>query len=403
MPLTPIPEIIAELQKGRFVIVVDDENRENEGDLVMAGEFATAETINFMLKFGRGLICAPIISQRADELALPLMVDTKANTALHGTRFTISVGAKHGTTTGISAADRARTVQTLANPATQAEDLSRPGHIFPLRASEKGVLERRGHTEATIDLLRMAGLRPAGVLCEILNEDGTMARLPQLETFAQLHQLKMVSIADLVNYRLQTEALFTAGEVVNMPTDLGVFRAQGFDDTVHNATHIALFLGNLAKAAHGDPAPLVRLHSECLTGDVFGSQRCDCGPQFTAAQKQIQAEGVGAILYLRQEGRGIGLMNKLKAYALQERGFDTVEANHELGLQADLRDYGVAAQILRYLGLTRVRLLTNNPNKITALKNYGIDVVERIPLIVGHGENNAHYIHIKKEKMGHMF
>jgi 3,4-dihydroxy 2-butanone 4-phosphate synthase/GTP cyclohydrolase II len=393
--LDQIEDAIYDLILGKPVIVVDDEDRENEGDLIALADKVTPEVINFMITEARGLVCVPITQERADQLDLPPMVTQ--NTDYHGTAFTVSVDYMT-TTTGISAHERAQTVKALIDPATKAGDFRRPGHIFPLIAKKGGVLRRAGHTEAAIDLARMCGSAPAAVICEIIKEDGSMARLPDLQEFRQKHSLKLISIRDLIRYRNEKEKLVERMADVKMPTDFGVFRAVAYTNEVDGKEHVALVKGQI----DGEVPVLVRVHSECLTGDVFHSNRCDCGPQLEAALRQINEAGSGVLLYMRQEGRGIGLINKLKAYELQEQGFDTVDANIKLGFAPDLRDYGIGAQILKDLGIRKMRLLTNNPRKIKGLEGYGIEVVERVPIQVQENESNTDYLHTKKAKLGHM-
>ncbi len=395
-PFASIEDGIADIRAGRMLIVVDDEDRENEGDLVMAAEKVTPEAINFMATHGRGLICLPLTAQRIDELRIPPM--TQDNTSEQGTAFHVSIGAKGKITTGISAADRAQTVLAAIDKATRPDDLSRPGHVFPLKAKPGGVLERAGHTEAAVDLARLAGLYPGGVICEIMNQDGTMARRPELEEVAARHGLKMITVADLIRYRRRNERLVERTSTVNLPTRYGDFVAHGYTSALDGSTHIALVAGEVA----GKSDVLVRVHSECLTGDVFHSLRCDCGSQLEEAMRLIQEEGEGVILYIvGHEGRGIGLANKLKAYELQEAGADTVEANEALGFPADLRDYGIGAQVLADLGLTSMRLLTNNPTKIVGLEGYGLEVSEQVPLEVPSCPQNIAYLTTKREKMAH--
>ncbi len=394
--LSSISEAIEDIRAGKFVIIVDDESRENEGDLAMAAEKVTAEAINFMSKHGRGLICLPVIGQRLDELGIPLMVSN--NTSPYSTAFTVSIEAKDNVTTGISAFDRAQTIKTVLDPGTKADDLAQPGHIFPIRAREGGVLVRAGHTEAIVDLARLAGLYPAGVICEIMDEDGTMAHLPQLEAMAAEFGLKIVTIADLISYRIRHEKLVQRVTEAKLPTLHGEFMAIAYRSAVDAAEHIALIRGDIS---NHEPV-LVRVHSECLTGDVFGSLRCDCGAQIEMALQKIAREGRGVLLYMRQEGRGIGFHNKLCAYALQDQGMDTVEANIALGFAPDLRDYGVGAQILADLGLHNIRLLTNNPKKVIGLESYGIKIVETVPLITPATPYNSRYLETKQKKLGHI-
>ncbi|MBI2426687.1 MAG: bifunctional 3,4-dihydroxy-2-butanone-4-phosphate synthase/GTP cyclohydrolase II [Candidatus Kerfeldbacteria bacterium] len=389
-------ELIEEIRAGRMVVLMDDETRENEGDLVMAAEKVTAEAINFMATFGRGLICVPMTEKRLDELGLDQMTDI--NTEAHETAFTVSVDAKHETTTGISAHDRATTIKTMLAPETKPEDLARPGHVFPLRALEGGVLRRVGHTEASVDLARLAGLQPAGVICEIMSHDGTMARLPELLDFAAVHNLKIGTIKDLVHHRRTREKLVERVACTRLPTRYGDFSACVYETTEDSYHHIALVKGDVA----GKSNVLVRVHSQCLTGDVFGSNRCDCGEQLHAALEMIEREGQGVLLYMRQEGRGIGLLNKMKAYELQEQGLDTVEANVQLGFKPDLRDYGTGAQILKDLGLTTIRLLTNNPKKVVGLEGFDLTITERVPIEMPANEHNTTYLKTKKEKLDHL-
>lgn len=394
--LHSIPEAIEDIRNGKLIIVVDDENRENEGDFITAARNVTPEIINFMATHGRGLICAPLIEDRCDELELNLMVDD--NTALHSTQFTVSVDLiGHGCTTGISTADRALTIKALINPDMTAKDLARPGHIFPLRAKKGGVLRRAGHTEATIDLARMAGFEPAGVLVEIMNEDGTMARLSDLVKVAEKFDLKIISIKDLIEYRLQTETIIHKEVEVQLPTKYGHFTLHAYTQTTTGEVHLALVKGNWKD----DEPVLVRVHSSCATGDILGSLRCDCGDQLHAAMQMIDKNGSGVLLYMQQEGRGIGLLNKLKAYKLQEEGRDTVEANIELGFPMDQRDYGVGAQILRDLGIRKINLITNNPKKRVALKGYGLEIMGNTPIEILPNAHNEGYLLTKRDKMGH--
>jgi len=390
-----IPEAIEDIKQGMMVVVVDDEDRENEGDLVIAAEKVTPEAINFMAKFGGGLICMPVMSDRLEELSIERMV--ARNTDPNRTAFTISIDAAE-CTTGISAQERAQTISKVLDPKSTAKDFTRPGHIFPIEYREGGVLVRAGHTEASVDLARLAGLHPSGVICEIMNEDGSMARIPELIEYCRKHQLKMITIADLIDYRRKTEKLIVCNTVVDLPTKYGYFKAYSYQSKLTGEDHLALVKGDIVNGE----VMLVRVHSECLTGDVFGSQRCDCGEQLDIAMRRISQEGKGVFLYMRQEGRGIGLVNKLKAYHLQDQGMDTVEANHALGLPADMRDYGIGAEILADLGIHQIRLLTNNPKKITGLEGFGLEIVERIPIEVAYNENNWLYLKTKRDKMGHM-
>lgn len=393
--IAQIEDALKDIKRGKPVIVVDDENRENEGDFIIPAEKITPRLINFMARHGRGLICVPLTQERLEELKIPIMVQD--NTALHGTPFTVSVDVKEGTTTGSSAFDRSRTIQALIDKKTKPSDLARPGHIFPLRAVNGGVLRRAGHTEATVDLARLAGFYPAGVLCEIMGTDGTMARLPELERIAKRFDLKMITIRDLIEYRRQTEKLIERILETKLPTKYAEFRLIMYEDTITRDHHLALVLGDVSRGKD----ILVRVHSQCLTGDVFHSLRCDCGDQMVAALKLIAEEKKGVFLYMRQEGRGIGLVNKLKAYKLQDEGLDTVDANRALGFDADLRDYGIGAQILCDLGLSSVRLLTNNPKKIIGLEGYGLKVTKQIPIFIVH-RRNVMYLKTKREKLGHL-
>jgi 3,4-dihydroxy 2-butanone 4-phosphate synthase/GTP cyclohydrolase II len=397
MKFNTIEEAIADIRSGKMVILVDDEDRENEGDLTMAAEAVTPEAINFMAKYGRGLICLSLTPERVEKLQLPMM--TMDNTSQFGTAFTISIEAKKGVTTGISAADRATTIKAAIDPAKGAEDLARPGHVFPLRARPGGVLQRAGQTEGSVDLARLAGLYPAGVICEVMNDDGTMARVPELTDFARKFDLKIITVKDLIAYRVKKESLVRRVAVTKLPTSYGSdFTAILYANDIDGLNHIALVKGDIRP----DDDVLVRVHSECLTGDVFGSLRCDCGEQLHHAMEIIDKEGKGVILYMRQEGRGIGIEGKLKAYELQDKGKDTVEANLALGYKADLRDYGVGAQILRDIGVRKMRLLTNNPKKIIGLEGYGLDVVARVPIETHPHAKNIHYLKVKKAKLGHI-
>jgi 3,4-dihydroxy 2-butanone 4-phosphate synthase/GTP cyclohydrolase II len=399
MPFASIPDAIEDIRQGRMVVVVDDEDRENEGDLTIAAEKVTPEVINFMARYGRGLICLPMTGERLDALRIPLMVRDEQNDAKFGTAFCVPIEAKIGTTTGISAGDRARTVLTAIDPATRPGDLARPGHMFPLRAMDGGVLVRAGQTEAAVDLSRLAGLYPAGVICEVMDEDGTMARGPRLEAFCRQHALKLVTIKDLIQYRMRNERLVRKIVETDLPTGYGPFRIHAFESGIDGQHHVALVLGDLSA---GDEPALVRVHSQCLTGDIFASSRCDCGDQLHKALEMISQAGRGVLLYLRQEGRGIGLVHKLMAYQLQDQGKDTVEANEALGFKADQRDYGIGAQILVELGVKKIRLLTNNPRKFVGLEGYGLEIVGRLPIEIPATDANRRYLKTKKEKLGHI-
>jgi 3,4-dihydroxy 2-butanone 4-phosphate synthase/GTP cyclohydrolase II len=396
-PFAPVDAAIAAIRRGEMVIVVDDEDRENEGDLTIAAEKVTPDAINFMMTYGRGLICMPMTGARLDVLQIPLQVPAQQNSTQFATAFCVGVEAKKGTTTGISAADRARTVLTAINQRTKPDDLARPGHVFPLRARDGGVLVRAGQTEAAVDLARIAGLYPAGVICEIASRDGSMARVPELTRFARRYKLLMITVADLIRYRMQTEGLVRKVAEAELPTEHGPFKIHCYESVIDGQTHVALVRGEIGD---GDGI-LVRVHSSCLTGDVFHSARCDCGPQLHAAMQRIGTEGRGVLLYLNQEGRGIGLANKLRAYALQDEGFDTVEANERLGFKADQRDYGIGAQILRDLGVRAMRLLTNNPRKFVGLQGYGLSVASTLPLEIPASETTRRYLKVKKDKLGH--
>jgi 3,4-dihydroxy 2-butanone 4-phosphate synthase/GTP cyclohydrolase II len=391
-----IESVVADLQKGKLVIVVDDADRENEGDLIMAAQFVTPAAVNFMAKHGRGLICVPTTSARLQQLGIERMVPQNRDT--YKTDFQVSVDAARGITTGISAADRAETIRIMADPTALPEDLVQPGHVFPLRARPGGVLQRAGHTEAALDLVQLAGCRPMGVICEIMSDDGSMARLPELVKFAKKHRLKICAIADLIQFRRAREKLVERIEVVKLPTEYGDFDLYLYESKIDGQHHLALVCGEVA----GKQGVLVRVHSECLTGDVFGSRRCDCGPQLHQAMRQVAAAGCGVVVYMRQEGRGIGLAPKIKAYKLQEQGYDTVEANRQLGFDMDLREYGLGAQILADLGLKKIRLLTNNPRKVVGLEGYGLEIVEQAPIKVTPNPHNVRYLKTKREKLGHL-
>ena len=396
MVLSSIEEAIKDMKDGKFVIIVDDEDRENEGDLAIAAEKVSTEAVNFMVKHARGLVCLPIKGERLDELEIPMMVSH--NTSRYETAFTVSIEAKHGVTTGISAKDRAETIKAVINPETKASDIARPGHIFPLRAKEGGVLVRAGHTEAIVDLAKLAGLYPAGVICEVMSEDGSMAKLPELKELADKFGIKIVSIADLITYRRRHEKLVRCVAEAKLPTKYGEFKILAYKSDMDADQHVALVMGDI----ESDEPVLVRVHSECLTGDVFGSLRCDCGEQIDMALEMIAEEKRGVLLYMRQEGRGIGIHNKISAYYLQDNGMDTVEANLSLGFPADLRDYGIGAQILNDLKLNKIKLLTNNPKKVIGLEGYGLEVVETLPIIIKPNPYNKCYLDTKKEKMGHI-
>jgi 3,4-dihydroxy 2-butanone 4-phosphate synthase / GTP cyclohydrolase II len=398
MPFAKIPDAIEDIRQGRMVVVVDDEDRENEGDLTVAAERVTPDVINFMARYGRGLICLPMTGERLDALRVPLMVRDEQNDAKFGTAFCVPIDAKQGTTTGISAADRARTVLAAIDPHTRPSDLARPGHMFPLRAVDGGVMVRAGQTEAAVDLARLAGLYPAGVICEVMDEDGTMARGPRLEAFCRQHGLKMVTIKDLIQHRMRTERLVRKIAEANLPTGYGPFRIHAFESLIDRQHHVALVMGAIAP----DDEVMVRVHSQCLTGDIFSSSRCDCGDQLHKALEMISQAGRGVLLYLRQEGRGIGLVHKLMAYQLQDQGQDTVEANETLGFKPDQRDYGIGAQILVELGVKKMRLLTNNPRKFVGLEGYGLEVVGRLPIEIPASDGNRRYLKTKKEKLGHL-
>ncbi len=397
MSVSTIKEAIVDIKSGRMVILVDDEDRENEGDLCMAAEFVTPEAINFMARYGRGLICLSLSEELADKLRLYPMV--RDNRSRFGTAFTVSIEAKRGVSTGISAADRATTIQAAVTDDARADDLVSPGHVFPIRARKGGVLVRTGQTEGSVDLARLAGMKPAGVICEVMKDDGAMARMPDLEVFAREHNLKIVTIADLIDFRMQHESLIRRAATANLPSRFGgTFKIIVYENDVDDMKHIALVKGDIGP----EDEVLVRVHSECVTGDIFGSERCDCGDQLHRAMEMVAEAGKGVIVYMHQEGRGIGLVNKIRAYELQERGADTVDANIELGFKADLREYGIGAQILVDLGVRKMRLLTNNPKKIVALEGYGIAITERVPIVIEPNENNIRYLETKKQRMGHI-